>query len=214
MAARGLTDSTRALPAAATPALTEVRVARSPQPTGTTERQSRAPDARTGDAFLHTVLDKKLRTAARRWICCRRPDCGSIQISGLYRPDMSVRVDDGVTQALVTGTVGSRPQVYALAGEAGQKLEAALAAPPGVSLEVRHGDEVLYVGHEEPRRLATTLARGGDLALSVTSSDGESGEYGLTITIWSALIRNGPHPLHRPERPRASSQATWSPHLR
>ncbi|MCY4371477.1 MAG: polysaccharide deacetylase family protein [bacterium] len=107
----------------------------------------------------------------------------SIQISGLYRPDMNVRVDDGVTRALVTGTVGSRPQVYALAGKAGQKLEAALAAPPGVSLEVRHGDEVLYVGHDEPRRLETTLARGGDLALSVTSSGEEPGEYKLTIRI-------------------------------
>ena len=132
-----------------------------------------------------TVLDRSSDpVAASVESAVAGPDLlNSIQISGLYRPDMSVRMDDGVTQALVTGTVGSRPQVYALAAKAGQKLEAALAAPPGVSLEVRHGDEVLYVGHDEPRRLETTLASGGDLALSVTSSGEEPGEYKLTIRI-------------------------------
>ena len=107
----------------------------------------------------------------------------NIQVSGSYRPDMSVRVDDGVTVAIVTGTVGSRPQMYALPAVTGKKLEAALVAPPGVGLEVRHEDEVLYTSHDGARRLETTLAGGGDLWLKVSSSGEEPGGYVLTIRL-------------------------------
>lgn len=126
----------------------------------------------------------------------------NIQVSGSYRPDMSVQVDDGVTKALVAGTVGSRPQVHVLAGNAGQKLEAALVAPPGVSLEVRHGDEVLYAGHDEPRRMEATLAGEGELLLSVGSSVEEPGQYVLSIRI-------GP-PDPEPVVPSSSSTRTAS----
>ena len=107
----------------------------------------------------------------------------NIQVSGSYRPDMSVRVDDGVIEAIVTGTAGSRPQVYALAALAGQKLEAALLAPSGVGLEIHHEDEVLYSGHDGSGRLETTLDHGGDLLLRVSSSGEEPGGYVLTIRI-------------------------------
>lgn len=107
----------------------------------------------------------------------------NIRIPPSYRPEASVRTDGEVTRAVVYGSVGTRPQVYALAGRAGQKLEAVLVAPPGVGLEVRQGGEVLRADPDGPQRLATTLVGEGELLLSVDPAGGEPGEYELTVRI-------------------------------
>lgn len=126
----------------------------------------------------------------------------SVRVTGPYRPDMRVWTHDGAIQAVLTGTATSHPEVYTLAVESGQKLEAALTAPPGVSLEVRQGQHVLYVSHAEPRRLETTLAKGGDLWVSVTSSGEEPGEYELTIRIGVS----DPAPAPSPSNPVAGGR--------
>ena len=107
----------------------------------------------------------------------------NIQVYGSYRPDMNVVVDGDDFHAVVVGSIGTRPQVYTLAGDAGQKLEAVLVGPPGTSLEVRLGDEVLFESHHEPLKLETALAEAGVLWLEVGSDGGMPGEFVLTIRI-------------------------------
>lgn len=104
-----------------------------------------------------------------------------ILLSAADRPDIEVRVDGGEIHAVVTGSIGSRPQIYSLDGAAGQTLEAALLAPPGAWLEVRLGDEVVHGAEEQVQEVGTVLATGGELRLSVVSAGQDPGVYELTI---------------------------------
>ncbi len=131
----------------------------------------------------------------------------NIRISSSYRPDTNVRVDGEVIQAVVFGTVNDRSQVYALAGGVDQKLEAVLLAPPGVTLEVRHGDEVLRADQGVSQRLETTLTRDGELFVSVIPSGEQSADFELLLRIGfpdPEPVPPPPPPVTRqvPSRPR------------
>ena len=85
--------------------------------------------------------------------------------------DIDVRFDPGAVSAAVSGSIQFRQrQTYTLQAAAGQTFTATLAAPTGVWLDVRLGDEVIAAAAQRLQRVEAALPAAGPWRVTVVSA--------------------------------------------
>ncbi len=110
-------------------------------------------------------------------------------------PDINIRFEAGATSASVSGSIQFRQrQGYLVNALAGQWMTVALAAPLGVWLDVRLGDDVIASAIERSQRVEASLPAPGPWRISVVSAHSEPADYQLTVEALPVGLDPGPEP--------------------
>ena len=106
----------------------------------------------------------------------------NLPLSEPERPEIDIRFDPGAVSAAMSDPVefGQR-QTYTLQAAAGQEFTATLAAPLGVWIDVRLGDEVIADAAERSQRVNATLPTTGPWRVTVVSAHAAQTDYVLTV---------------------------------
>ena len=106
----------------------------------------------------------------------------NLPLSEPERPEIDIRFEPGAVSAAMSDSVefGQR-QTYTLQAAAGQEFTATLAAPLGVWIDVRLGDEVIADAAERSQRVNATLPTTGPWRVTVVSVHAAQTDYVLTV---------------------------------
>ncbi len=108
-----------------------------------------------------------------------------LPLPGPQRPDIDIRFDPGAVGSVVSGSIGFRErQTYVLPALAGQVFTAEIAAPLGVWLDVRLGDEhVLAPAASRSTQIEATLPVAGPWTVTVLSFNAGEADYELAVEV-------------------------------
>ena len=166
----------------------------------------RAPDEPFAVITQHKTLEIDLAGSEPSVAVIGTEPIDDYPLPGPELPDVDIRFDPGAVTAAPSGSIEFRQrQTYTLQAAAGQKFTATLAAPVGVWLDVRLGDEVIAAAIERHQRVDATLPASGPWRVTVVSAHAGPADYELTLEALPLGSDSSPPPTT------AAGPATTSP---
>ena len=173
----------------------------------------RAPDEPFAVITQHKTLEIDLAGSEPSVAVIGTEPIDDYPLPGPELPDVDIRFDPGAVTAAPSGSIEFRQrQTYTLQAAAGQEFTATLAAPVGVWLDVRLGDEVIAAAIERHQRVDATLPASGPWRVTVVSAHAGPADYELTLEALPLGSDSSPPPTTAAATPTtAAAPATTSP---
>ena len=142
----------------------------------------RAPDESFAVITQHKTLEIDLAGSEPSVAVIGTEPIDDYPLPGPELPDVDIRFEPGAVTAAMSGSIEfHQRQTYTLQAAAGQEFTATLAAPVGVWLDVRLGDEVIAAATERRQLVEATLPASGPWRVTLVSAHAGPADFELTL---------------------------------